>query len=108
MRLLIDENLPPRLTPWLRERGAEADHVLDLGLRGASDEAVWERALSLRAGILTRDGDFLAILQVSPEGRVVRLLDNNRPTERLLAWLQDRWSQVVRRWEAGERRIEIA
>jgi predicted nuclease of predicted toxin-antitoxin system len=107
MRLLVDENLPPRLTPWLRARGAEADHVLDLGLRGATDEAVWERALALQAGILTRDGDFLAILQVSPEGRVVRLQDNNRTTERLFTWLEERWGRVMQRWASGERRIEV-
>jgi predicted nuclease of predicted toxin-antitoxin system len=43
MRILLDENFPLALLWKLREAGYEVDHVIPLGLRGASDSAIIKR-----------------------------------------------------------------
>lgn len=41
MKVLIDAQLPPGLKIMLTQAGYEAHHVVDVGLRDASDTAVW-------------------------------------------------------------------
>ncbi|MSP73885.1 MAG: hypothetical protein EXR76_17270, partial [Myxococcales bacterium] len=44
MRFLVDARLPPALARWLTAAGHPSEHVADVGLAGAPDPAVWERA----------------------------------------------------------------
>ena len=41
MRLLYDENLPPRLVPLLADVYPGSVHVRDVGLRSGADELAW-------------------------------------------------------------------
>ena len=41
MKLLFDENLPPRLTQSLADLYPGSTHLRDSGLRGVSDGEVW-------------------------------------------------------------------
>jgi predicted nuclease of predicted toxin-antitoxin system len=41
VKLLLDENLSPRLIRLIAKEFPEAAHVRDHGLRGAADSAVW-------------------------------------------------------------------
>jgi predicted nuclease of predicted toxin-antitoxin system len=43
MRFLVDNQLPPSLARWLRDRGHEAEHVFEIGLHLLDDRALWER-----------------------------------------------------------------
>ena len=58
MRLLIDEDLPRSLAVALAACGIEATHLLDLGLRGSSDDEVYRHALSRESALLTADLGF--------------------------------------------------
>lgn len=58
MRFLIDAQLRPGLTEWLRNQGHEAEHVGDVGLRDAEDSEIWVRALGEGSVIVTKDEDF--------------------------------------------------
>lgn len=71
MRFLVDVQLPPALARWLVERGHQAGHVADLGIAGASDRVVWERAAITGAVIVTKDEDFALRRAVAAEGPVV-------------------------------------
>jgi predicted nuclease of predicted toxin-antitoxin system len=41
VKFLVDNQLPVALTRWLRERGHDAVHVLELGLGQADDRQLW-------------------------------------------------------------------
>lgn len=61
VRLLLDENLSERLLPLLAERFPGSSHVRQLGLGGASDLAIWDRACQEGYGLVTKDEDFLSL-----------------------------------------------
>lgn len=65
-RLLVDEALPRSLASHLREAGHEAEHVLDLGLRGQPDERVFSEAQRREAVLITADLDFTDIRRFPP------------------------------------------
>jgi predicted nuclease of predicted toxin-antitoxin system len=46
MRFLVDNQLPPSLARWLRDRGHDAEHVFESGLHLLDDRALWARALT--------------------------------------------------------------
>ena len=58
MKLLFDENLAPRLVAALKDIYPGSVHLRDCGLRGASDEAVWNFARENGFAIVSKDSDF--------------------------------------------------
>lgn len=55
MRLLLDEHYPPALAELLTASGVDAMHLRDLGLQGASDEAVLEAATAGERALVTNN-----------------------------------------------------
>jgi predicted nuclease of predicted toxin-antitoxin system len=55
---LVDAQLPPALAEALRQAGREAVHVIDLGLLAATDQRIWDEAISHSAVLVTKDRDF--------------------------------------------------
>ena len=68
MRLLLDQNLSPRLCELLRDLGDTVVHVRQVGLDRADDVAVRSHAAEHDFAIVTKDGDFnsLAFLFGAP------------------------------------------
>ncbi len=62
MRLLLDNNLSPRLTPLLADFGWDVLHVRDLGLHSASDDVVLECARAGERFLVSADTDFGLLL----------------------------------------------
>lgn len=58
MKLLLDENLPPRLAKPLSEVFPGTLHVRDCGLTGKNDSEVWEHARQHQFVIVSKDSDF--------------------------------------------------
>ena len=58
MRFLLDENFPRSVAAVLSEKGHEAVDLRSIGLLGASDAVVAEKAIETGAVILTTDRDF--------------------------------------------------
>jgi len=58
MKLLLDENLSPRLAPLLAAQYPGTTQVELLGLRGASDTTVWELARTQGYVLVSKDNDF--------------------------------------------------
>jgi len=65
MKLLVDENLSPRVAVLLREGGADAVHVLERGLGGATDSAVSAVAIAEDRAVISADSDFATLLALS-------------------------------------------
>ncbi len=55
MRFLVDAQLPPALARWIDTQGHEARHVADLGMTGASDRSIWDKAIELKTDIVSKD-----------------------------------------------------
>ena len=68
MRLLFDENLAAKLPDELSDLYPGSDHVLALGLGGASDGMIWKRAIEGGFVLVTKDEDFqrFSVLLGSP------------------------------------------
>jgi predicted nuclease of predicted toxin-antitoxin system len=58
VKLLFDENLSPRLPRLLASQFPGSSHVRDCGLKGQSDQAVWEYARAHQFMLVSKDGDF--------------------------------------------------
>jgi predicted nuclease of predicted toxin-antitoxin system len=58
VRLLLDQNLSPRLLSALRDLYPNSVHVRDVGLGAADDETVWRYAGQHRFVIVSKDADF--------------------------------------------------
>jgi len=65
-KLLADENIPPGVVRFLRDRGFEVKEVSGSGLSGASDDAVMLLARKEKRALLTFDKHFGNILVYPP------------------------------------------
>ena len=86
MKLLLDENLPPRLADVLRSEFSGSIHVHSCGLGSADDETIWEYARREGFTIVSKDSDFQerSVLRGSPP-KVIWLRIPNSSTSEIAA-----------------------
>ena len=103
MKLLLDENLSPDLVQALSAEYPGSAHVRDLGLRSATDRAVWERARTDGYTVVSKDSDFrqMSFLFGAPP-KVVWLRLGNCSTTDILALLRDGRASLQSFWEDSE------
>jgi predicted nuclease of predicted toxin-antitoxin system len=58
VKLLLDENLSPRLVAGLQSAFPGSTHVHDLGLGSADDDVIWKHAAEHDFAIVSKDSDF--------------------------------------------------
>ena len=58
MKLLFDQNLPPKLVNSLAGLYPDSLHVRGVGLREAADSTIWEYAKQNGFTIVSKDSDF--------------------------------------------------
>lgn len=104
MKFIIDENLPPRLANWLRERGHDVLVWRDVRSTDRSDNAVARLATAEGRVIVTKDNDFEA---PRDKERVLHLCCGNCSTVDMLAWLAPRFDSALSRLERGEVYVEV-
>ena len=93
---------------WLRERGHEAEHVLEAGLAQSKDTAIWNYAKQRDAIIMSKDEDFAEwVGRGRPGPTVVWLRIGNTSTPALLAWLEPLLPRIVLQLEKGDRLVEV-
>ena len=108
MKFLVDAQLPPALARWLRDAGHEAQHVEDIGLREAGDQAIWTHALLTSAIIVTKDEDFAERSTREATSSVIVWLRVGNTTNRiLLKWIEPRLSGIVLLAAQSNRLIEV-
>lgn len=90
MKLLIDENLSPKLAARVADLFPGTIHVRDVGLKSADDLEVWEHARRVGAVILSKDEDLhTRALLVGHPPKVIRICLGNcsaGQVESLLRW----------------------
>ncbi len=58
MKLLFDENLSPKLPRLLLGEFPGSVHIRECGLKGRSDQEIWEFASTNGFTLVSKDGDF--------------------------------------------------
>jgi predicted nuclease of predicted toxin-antitoxin system len=109
VKLLLDENLAPRLALALSDLYPGSCHVRDCGLRGASDIAVWEHARLHGFALVSKDSDFSqrSLLLGSPP-KVVWLRIGNCTTARIDFVLRNAVDRVLAFEQSSESYLVLA
>ena len=58
MKLLLDENLPPRLVSVLTVEFPGSTHISEVGLSSSDDEELWRYAREHGFTLISKDADF--------------------------------------------------
>jgi len=105
----VDAQLPPGIAGWLAERfGVECYAVRDLGLRDASDLEIFLAARAANAVVLTKDGDFVRLLdRRGPPPQVIWLTIGNTSNAALRAVLTTAWPRAQKYLSSGEPLVEV-
>jgi predicted nuclease of predicted toxin-antitoxin system len=108
VRFLVDHQLPPALVVFIRERGHESQHLLDVGMASSSDAEIYAYADAQRYIIVTKDEDFFYLARrIDSDVSLLWIRLGNCRTAALLWALDRKWTEIVRCFEAGDRVVEI-
>ena len=89
MKLLVDENLPPRLVHDLADLFPDSAHVGPSGLGSTPDALIWEYTKEHGFAFLTKDKDFANFsLASGAHPKVILLQTGNCSTDRILGILR--------------------
>ncbi len=90
MKLLVDENLPPRLVHELADLFPDSRHVNSAGLSGTADARIWDYAKTHGFIFLTKDKDFAHLsLALGAPPKVVLIQTGNCSTSDLVRTLRN-------------------
>src|SRR5689334_6173775 len=102
MQFLVDAQLPPALASWFIAHGHEAKAAREVGLRNATDTAIWNFAMQGGSVIVSKDEDFVERTLRSTSGpQIVWLRIGNCTNGILFAWLEPLLPGIVRELQAG-------
>ncbi len=110
MRLWLDAQLPPSLSPWLQQefRLEAVEHVADLGLLHAPDEEIFE-AREAGATVASKDHDFVDLLdRRGPSPKVLWITCGNMSNATLREVLGKTLTEALAALEAGEPMAEVS
>ncbi|PYN56525.1 MAG: hypothetical protein DMD92_15630 [Candidatus Rokuibacteriota bacterium] len=96
MRLLLDQNLSPRLLSAIRDLYPDSMHVREVGLEAADDQTVWQYAGQHRFVIVSKDADFHErsfVLGHPP--KVVWIRRGNCSTDEIATLLSDHHADLL-------------
>ncbi len=95
VKLLLDQNLSPKLVERLSDIYPNSDHLDLLGLGTAEDSLVWEHAKDNGFVVVTKDADFadLSVLRGFPP-KVVWIRRGNCSTTDIENLLRDHNSEI--------------
>jgi predicted nuclease of predicted toxin-antitoxin system len=95
VKLLLDENLSPRLIASISDLYPGSAHVEECGLVNTPDDQVWNYAAENAFAIVTKDSDFseLSVLRGSPP-KVIWLRIGNCTTVRAGFLLRDAFPRI--------------
>lgn len=108
MKFLVDNQLPAALVRFLKSRGHDARHVLDLKMDEADDPDVWNYAASQGRALVSKDEDFLHLAnRPGATGTFVWVRIGNCRKPALLAAFDRALPAIVSALEDGHRVIEV-
>ncbi len=109
MTFWVDAQLSPALAPWLTKIfGVEAYSVKYLGYRDATDKVIFEAASKASAIVITKDSDFVSLLeQYGPPPQVIWITLGNTTNAQIKLVFTETFENALSLLEAGEVLVEI-
>lgn len=108
MKFLVDNQLPAALARFLASRGHDAQHVLDLQMDEADDQAIWNHAAAQGRALISKDEDFLHLAnRPGANGALVWVRLGNCRKQTLLAAFERALPAIVTALEEGQRVVEV-
>ena len=109
MILWLDAQLPPALAGWLRATYTiDVVAVRDLQLREAGDAAIFHAARAAGATLLSKDSDFVDLVQrLGPPPQLLWLTCGNVSNRHLQSLLAIAFPKAMALIEVGEPIVEI-
>ncbi|HXE55295.1 MAG TPA: DUF5615 family PIN-like protein [Tepidisphaeraceae bacterium] len=108
MKLLVDNQLPAALATYLRWRGHDCQHVLDIGLGEAKDIELWDRATREGAVVVSKDEDFIFLAnRPGDAGRLIWVRLGNCRNAALIDAFNRAHDALVAAIHAGQRIVEL-
>jgi predicted nuclease of predicted toxin-antitoxin system len=106
----LDAHLSPGIARRLSaEFGIEAHALRELGLRDAEDEHIFTEARNAGAIFMTKDSDFVALLErFGPSPQILWLTCGNTSDAALAEILRKHFQTARSLFESGEPLVEIA
>ena len=96
MKLLLDQNLSPRLKETLKDLYPKSMHVRDAGLESAGDIAVWTYARENEYVIASQDADFRQLsFAFGHPPKVIWVRRGNCSTSEIESILRDRYNEIL-------------
>ena len=96
MKLLFDENLSPRLVDTLDSVFPESTHIETLGMRGETDEHIWDYARDSGFVIVSKDNDFRQrVFLYGPPPKIIWLSVGNANTVSIAGLLQRNKTRIM-------------
>ena len=109
MVLWVDAQLSPALAPWIAQQfGVQAYSAKFLGFRDSTDRDIFDAAKSAGAVVLTKDKDFVRLLEdLGPPPQVIWLTLGNTSNARLRSVLVGALGQAMHLLIGGDSLVEI-
>lgn len=108
MRFLIDAQLPPALARWIDSQGHTAEHVSDIGLDAVPDSVIWDRAMTTKSTIISKDEGFARRRGIASSGpTVIWLRIGNTSRRSLLSVFASLFPEILAALQRGDTIIEI-
>ncbi len=109
MILWIDAHINPGIAKWITDNySVQATALRDLGLRDATDRKIFESARQQRAVVMTKDSDFVELInRYGPPPQVIWLTFGNTSNARLKEILEKTIVQAINLLNSGESLVEI-
>ncbi len=109
MKIWVDAQLSPRTARWIAAHfPVEAAPLRELNLRDASDEDIFAAARAANAVVLTKDSDFVRLLeQHGSPPKILWLTCGNTSEAALQQILSQHLSTALGLLEGGEDLVEI-
>jgi predicted nuclease of predicted toxin-antitoxin system len=105
---LVDNQLPASLAQFLRSKGHDALHVMDIGMAQSGDDQVWAHAVADESIIVSKDEDFLHFAQrAKPPGRLLWVRLKNCRNAVLITAFDNSLRDIVAAFEAGQKIVEF-
>ena len=110
MIIWIDAQLSPAIASWIRQNfTVDAVALRDIGLRDAEDEEIFIAAKNAGVVVMTKDSDFLDLLdRHGPPPQVLWLTCGNTSNAHLKQILSATLPEAITLLETGERLIEVS
>lgn len=106
----IDAQLSPALAAWISRshEDIDAQSARALGLRDAEDEEIFQAAREAGAVVMSKDSDFLDLLERhGPPPKVIWVTCGNTSNRRMHRILEQKLRPAVEMLEGGEVLVEI-